>query len=95
MELDIVIIKASHFTSKKDNKTYNTIDFILVNKENYIETDNFKGYSVNTSFTNENHLSQVPIMVQCKGIFDEKINGLRKNLVLKAIKYENKVIDLV
>lgn len=96
MELDIIIINGSHFTSKKDNKVYNTINFIIVNKDTYIETEKFKGYSIATAFADKNELDNLPILENIKGIFEETRKGLHSNLRLKAIKLKDgKVIDLV
>ena len=96
MELDIIIINASHFTSKKDGNIYNTINFILVNKDGYIDTEKFKGYSVSMTFVKKNELKNLPILENIKGVFDEEQRGLHKNLVLRSIKTKDgKVIDLV
>lgn len=95
MNLDIVVINARHFTSKKDNKVYNTIDFIINNKDSLIDSDKFRGYSVATAFCDNNVIKELDIMAPCQGIFDESQRGLRKTLRLKQIISKNgKTIDL-
>lgn len=96
MKLDIIIINSSHFTSKKNNQIYNTIDFILSDKDAYIKTDKFVGYSITTSFINKNVLNDIEIMTKCQGIFEEKTYGLKKSLILKQLVLSNgKTIDLL
>lgn len=96
MNLDIIVINSSHFTSKKDGKVYNTINFILNSKESFIDSDKFRGYSVATSFADKNVLKEVEIMSPCTGVFDETHIGLRKTLKLKQIILKNgKTIDLL
>lgn len=95
-EHDIIVINSSNFISKKNNKEYNTIDFILADKESYIDSDHFKGYSISHSFVNVKVLNDIDIMKPVKGVFDEWRKGLSKELKLKAIKLSNgKVINLV
>lgn len=96
MNLDIVVINARHFTSKKDNKVYNTIDFIISNKDSLIDSDKFRGFSVATAFCDKNVLKDLDVMIPCQGVFDEYQRGLRKNLKLtKVILKNGKTIDLL
>lgn len=96
MKLDIMIINSRHFTSKKDNKVYNTIDFILVSKDSFIDNDKFKGYSVATSFLNTNVLDKIKCLEVCQGVFDNQVRGLKSNLVLQKLVFKDgTTIDLV
>jgi len=95
MELDIMVVNARHFTSKKDNKVYNTLDFILANKDSYIDNDKFKGYIPQTAFFNKNILEEVKALEVYKGIFESRSKGLTSKLVLTGLKCKDgSVIDL-
>lgn len=95
MNLDIIIINSRHFTSKKDGKVYNTIDFVLSSKDSFIDNDKFRGYSVATSFVDKNVLKEVDILAPCVGVFDNNRSGLRNTLKLKQIILKNgKTLDL-
>lgn len=85
MDLDITIINGRHWTSKTDNKVYNTLDIVLLSKDNLIDTDKFKGYSVVTCWLDKNVLKDVHILEQCKGHFESRMNGLKSTLMLKSI----------
>lgn len=95
MELDIMIVNARHFTSKKDQKVYNTLDFILVTKDSYIDSDKFKGYIPQTAFLNKSVLSDVKALEVYKGIFESRSKGLTSSLILKGLKCKDgSIIDL-
>lgn len=95
MNLDIVVMNSRHFTAKSDNKVYNTIDFVIANKESLIDSDKFRGFSVATAFCDKNVMKELEFLVPCQGVFDEYQRGLRKSLRLKQIILKNgKTIDL-
>lgn len=95
MELDLIVVNARHFTSKKDNKVYNTLDFILATKDSYIDSDKFKGYIPQTAFFDKNILADIKPLESYRGEFESKSKGLTSKLVLKSLKSKDgKIIDL-
>lgn len=95
MDLDIIIINARHFTSKKNNKVYNTLDYILVGKDNFFDSDKFKGYTVVTSFVSENCLKNINILETYKAHFDNEIKGIKSTLkIVSLVGKDGKVINL-
>lgn len=95
MELDILLVNARHFTSKKDGKVYDTIDFILATKDSYIDTEKFKGYIPQTAWSNKNILNDVKSLETYKGIFETRTKGLTSRLELVKLKCKDgTIIDL-
>lgn len=95
MDLDIVVINARHWTSKKDNKVYNTLDYIIVSKDNYLDTTNIKGYALVTSWLDSDIIPHIVPMERYKATFDSRMNGLKSTLILKSLTDKNgKTINL-
>ena len=70
MNLEIVVINARHWTSKIDNKVYNTLDFVINSKDNLVESDNFKGYQVVTSWLKRSVVKEIIPFGSYKATFD-------------------------
>lgn len=95
MDLDITIINGRHWKSQKDDKVYNTLDIVLLSKENFIENEKFLGYSVVTCWLKENILNDIKILEPCKAHFDTKMVGLKSTLKLVSLTFKDgKTINL-
>lgn len=89
MKLDIMIINTRHFTSKKNGKVYNSVDFLLYNNDGLIDNEKFNGYITNTSFVNANCVGKVKPLEICKGEFESYTKGLQSELRLVALDLKN------
>lgn len=95
MDLDILVINARHWTSKNDNKVYNTLDYIITSKDTFVESDNFKGYQIVTSWLKKSVVKEVEPLAVYKATFDTRMEGLKSTLVLKQLTHKNgTVVDL-
>lgn len=95
MNLEIVVINARHWTSKNDNKVYNTLDYVINSKDNLVESDNFKGYQVVTSWLKRSVVKEIIPFGSYKATFDTRMEGLKSTLVLKRLEHKDgTIIDL-
>lgn len=95
MDFDIMIVNARHWTSKNDNKVYNTLDYVIVSKDNYNDTDKFKGYNIVTSWLKQNIVKDIKALEVYKATFDTRMDGLKSTLVLKKLTAKDgTIIDL-
>lgn len=95
MNLEIVVINARHWTSKNDDKVYNTLDYIITSKESLVESEKFKGYQIVTSWLKKSLVKEIEPLSVYKATFDTHMEGLKSTLVLKKLEHKNgTVIDL-
>lgn len=95
MDLDIMVLNARHWTSKKDNKVYNTLDYVIVNKDNFMDTDNLKGYVPVTSWLDKCIVKDIKSLEVYKATFDTKMVGLKHTMILKKLVHKDgTIIDL-
>lgn len=95
MDFDIMVINARHWTSKNDNKVYNTLDYVMVSKETFNDNDNFKGYNVVTSWLKNNLVKDIKTLEVYKATFETRMDGLKSTLVLKKLTAKDgTIIDL-
>lgn len=95
MNLDIVVINARHWTSKNDNKVYNTLDYIITSKDTLVNSDNFKGYQIVTSWLKQSVVKEIIPLSAYKATFETRMEGLKSTLILKRLEHKDgTIIDL-
>lgn len=95
MDLDICIVNGRHWTSKNDNKVYNTLDYIITTKENFVDSDNFKGYQIVTSWLDKNIIKDIKPLECYKATFETRMQGLKSTLILRKLTDKSgNIIDL-
>ncbi len=101
MEEKILIVNSLVFADKKTGEVKTRLDFIFVDPEKFTMNKSFKGYPKGSCFYSGNLLEKFPnelFMNSVLGTLVSKPNTydpMKSSLVLKSLKYKDRVFSLL